>query len=429
MKTIWLIFQREYLTRVKKKSFIFTTLLVPISFILLFVVQFILMAYSSEKMRIAIKDDSGQIKVSDRKDGTLYFFLEKKSLADLREYYQDMNYDGVLHIPDLDIKNPNGIKYYSDNLLGMSAKYYIENEIEKEIRRLRLQNLGLEEKDFNNSQKVSISLNEVSLAGKNNIGTGIATSVGFAMAFLMYIVIFIYGAMVMKGVMEEKTNRIVEVMLSSVRPFQLMIGKITGIGAVGITQFTIWIVLLFFINSFLSLFMLSMFDMPTTANGVSESEMQQAQEMIEQLQTQFTELPLFQLIVSFIIYFIGGYLLYAALFAGLGSAVNDDSDAQTLTFPVSVPIIIAIFILTAIMERPNSSLAFWSSMIPFFSPIIMPFRIAFGVPIWELLLSMTLLLGGALFAIWIAAKIYRVGILMYGKKVTFSEIARWMLRS
>ena len=294
---------------------------------------------------------------------------------------------------------------------------------------MRLKDLGLAEKDFDNSQKVSISLNEVSLAGKNNIGTGIATSVGFAMAFLMYIVIFIYGAMVMKGVMEEKTNRIVEVMLSSVRPFQLMIGKITGIGAVGITQFTIWIVLLFFINSFLSLFMLSMFDMPAAGNGVSETEMQQAQEIIEQLQTQFTELPLFQLIVSFIIYFIGGYLLYAALFAGLGSAVNDDSDAQTLTFPVSVPIIIAIFILTAIMERPNSSLAFWSSMIPFFSPIIMPFRIAFGVPLWELLLSMTLLLGGALFAVWIAAKIYRVGILMYGKKVTFTEIARWMVRS
>ena len=175
--------------------------------------------------------------------------------------------------------------------------------------------------------------------------------------------------------------------------------------------------------------MLSMFDMPAAGNGVSETEMQQAQEIIEQLQTQFTELPLFQLIVSFIIYFIGGYLLYAALFAGLGSAVNDDSDAQTLTFPVSVPIIIAIFILTAIMERPNSSLAFWSSMIPFFSPIIMPFRIAFGVPLWELLLSMTLLIAGALLAIWVAAKIYRVGILMYGKKVTFTEIAKWMIRS
>ncbi|HRI27375.1 MAG TPA: ABC transporter permease [Chitinophagales bacterium] len=431
MRKIALIIQREYLCRVKKKSFIITTLLVPIGFLLLFAVQFILVAFNADTLRIAVKDDSGNFAHRIKDTETLYFKKTNDSLEILKQNYLASGFDGVLYIPQLNFDNPNGITYYSDKLLGLSAKSYIQNEIKDELRKLKLAQMGVTDEVYARVQKTQINISEEALSG-NTANTGLATAAGFIMGFLMYMVIFIYGAMVMRGVMEEKTNRIVEVMLSSVRPFQLMIGKIVGIGAVGLTQFLIWIALMFLINLGLGVFVGgSASKMPGGLGNLNDNELQmeQAMQIAQSIQGQIDSLPLGMLIAGFIFYFLFGYIMYAALFAAVGSAVNDESETQSLTFPVSLPIIISIFILSAIMEAPNSGLAFWSSLIPLFSPIIMPFRIAFGVPVWELLASMILLVLGSLGMVWLSAKIYRTGILLYGKKVTFTEIGRWMIRS
>lgn len=437
MRKIWLIIQREYLSRVKKKSFIITTLLVPIGFILLFAVQFLLIAFNADTLRIVVKDDSDKFAKRIKDTETLYFKKSDEQLNMLKLNYKNEGYDGVLYIPQLNMDNPNGITYFSDKLLGLSAKSYIQNEIKDELRKLKLAEMGVDDKVYTQVQKVQIDISEEALSGGGAGNTSLATAAGFIMGFLMYMVIFIYGAMVMRGVMEEKTNRIVEVILSSVRPFQLMIGKIVGIGAVGLTQFFIWVVLMILINLGIGLFagnyISSMqggsMGMSSGGFGGNEQQMEQAMFIAQNIQSQIESLPVAMMIIGFLFYFLFGYVMYAALFAAVGSAVNDESETQSLTFPVSLPIIISIFILSAIMESPNSGLAFWSSLIPLFSPIIMPFRIAFGVSLPQLLLSMVLLVMGSLAMVWIAAKIYRTGILMYGKKITVAEIGRWLFRS
>ncbi len=430
MNKIFLIVKREYITRVKKKSFIITTLLVPLSFVAMVAIQFLLLAVSSgDTMRIAVVDDTGKyVKTIKDTEGT-YFIKSNSSLASLRQTYEQKGFDGILYIPPLDVDNPNGVKYISDNLLGLSLEAHIKRELKSEIQKVRLQKMGVDSKMYRKAQQVNLRIESETITGGSVGSTALATSIGFGMGMLMYIVIFIYGSMVMKGVMEEKTNRIVEIMLSSVRPFQLMIGKILGIGGVGLTQFSIWIILLFGLNLIMSLVIGGTMDLPSANPAAAQVDMEEAKMLIEKMMGQIHELPIALLIVGFLFYFLMGYVLYAALFAGLGAAINDDSDSQSLTFPVSIPVIISVFILSAIVEQPNSGLAFWSSLIPLFSPVIMPFRIAFGVPLWELLLSMALLIAGALFAVWIAAKIYRTGILMYGKKVTLREIAKWLVRS
>lgn len=233
----------------------------------------------------------------------------------------------------------------------------------------------------------------------------------------------------MRGVMEEKTNRIVEVILSSVRPFQLMMGKILGIGAVGVTQFFIWIVALFFINILMTVVIgVSVDTTSISAGAASQQDPELVMDIMEGFQEQLSSLPMGLLMFSFVFYFVGGYVVYAALFASLSAAVNEEADAQVLTLPISIPVIISFFILMAILENPNTGLAFWSSIFPLSSPIIMPARIAFGVPIWQVILSMACLVIGGIFTVWLAARIYRVGILMYGKKVSFREIGKWMLK-
>ncbi len=431
MKNLLLIAQREYLTRVTKRSFIIATLLIPLGFVALMAVQFIVMAYSSNSLRVAVVNQDTKLfaeqALSD--DGELFFVKSNLPLDTLRNRYQELGFDGILLIPPINIDNPNGFKYISDKVLGMAARTYIQHELEDEVKRLRLQTMGINSQELNQRiNQLSLNIVEEDLNGKNTQGTALATGVGMGMGFLMYMVIFIYGAMVMRGVMEEKTNRIVEVMLSAVRPFDLMVGKIWGIGLVGLTQFMIWFVFLFIIN--LTLGTLLGVAMPTSDmdTQLNSTQTAQAMSLIEEVKNGIDRLPVGLLVFGFAFYFVLGYTLYAALFAGLASAINDDSDAQSLTFPISVPIILAIFILSAVAENPSSGLAFWSSMIPLFAPIIMPFRIAFGVPAWELALSMCLMLLGTWAAIWLAAKIYRTAILLYGKKINFKEIGKWVVK-
>ena len=263
-------------------------------------------------------------------------------------------------------------------------------------------------------------------AAAQNEHSGMAYIVGYVSAFAIYITILIYGTMVMRGVAEEKMNRIAEIIISSVRPFQLMTGKIIGIGAVGLTQFILWILLITAFSLVAILFI------PTGAmQGAGNAESQaQAASFLSSLGT--VNFPL--IIFCFIFYFIFGYLFYASLFAAVGSAVNEDAqDTQSLLLPVTMPIILAIIIMMQAINHPTGSLATWSSIIPFFSPMVMMARLPFGVPstvpVWQLALSMLLLLGGFLFTTWVSAKIYRTGILLYGKKITWKEMWKWTLRS
>ena len=421
MHNIWLIFQREYLTRVRKKLFILTTLLVPLGFAMLFVVQIWLLSYGNESLYIAVKNDNDKIVMGNVKGVT--FIEEYKSLELLKSDYKNLNYDGVLYIPKADINYLAQVQYYSERPLGSNAKRGIQRKLNEAVRKQKLAALGVE--DVCARATADIRVNETLSGGKGG-RSGVAAAAGGLMGFLIYLSIFIYGTMVMRGVIEEKSNRIVEVMLSSVRPFKLMIGKILGIGAVGFTQFVIWAILLGALYFIIGLVIVGSGWMPAGGATAAQPEAEEMLRNWESISGNISDLSIGKLLLCFLFYFFGGYLLYAALFAALGAAINDDGDAQSLTLIVSLPIIVSFLILTAILDKPDSGLAFWSSMIPFSSPIIMPARVAFGIPLWQLLLSMFLLLGGIFAAVWIAAKIYRVGILIQGKKISVKELTKWL---
>lgn len=432
MKKIWLVFLREYLSRVRRRSFIITTLLVPLGIVLLLAVQLILLTYSNPSLRIAVKDDSRLFLSAFKDQQDLFFIPTIDDTTRLKKTYKEQNFDGILYIPNIDLQNPNGFEYISDKVLGMSAKAHIEREIMDEIKQLRLEKLGIDRQTFSKAGSIDVNLYETISAEKGN--TNLATMVGFGMGMLMYLVIFIYGMMVMRGVAEEKTSRIVEVILSSVAPFKLMLGKIFGIGAVGLTQSLIWIVFGALLNMLFGLFATGMFLGKTPAlskhsGAANDADIDQLMAVANTISTQIGSLPWALLLSGFLFYFIMGYVLYAALFAAIGAAIDDESDNQTLTLPVSIPVIISVFILSAAIENPNTPMVWWASFVPLSSPIIMPFRMTFGLPWYELLISMSLLFAGAMFTVWIAAKIYRTGILLYGKKVSFKEIAKWAVKA
>jgi len=262
----------------------------------------------------------------------------------------------------------------------------------------------------------------------------VAYGVGYGGGFLIYITLFIYGSMVMRGVMEEKTNRIAEVIVSSVKPFQLMIGKIVGIGAVGLTQFFMWLILILLFAVALNHFIPP--DILAKAGGIGNGmpggsdQAREAMMNLAKVKEEFASVNWWLVIPSFVFYFLFGYLFYASIFAAVGSTVNEDpQDAQSLMFPITMPIILSIVIMFNSISNPDGALATWSSMIPFFSPVVMMARIPFGVPWWQLATSMVLLVGGFLFTTWLGAKIYRTGILLYGKKVTWREIGKWIVRA
>ncbi|MBK6612467.1 MAG: ABC transporter permease [Sphingobacteriales bacterium] len=436
LSRIALVINREYITRVRKKSFILVTIIVPLSLFLLIGLQFLITKASEETTRIAVKNETSWLKLANK--SKIEFEEFSDSLAVLKTKYAAKGFDGVLYIPELATDNPSGIIYISDNLLGFQKKVLIENQIESAVRQQRFVETGINKNVVDALQKVNISITEQGDT-KTSVGnTGIATGVGMAVGILMYMTLLIYGAMVMRGVMEEKNSRIVELILSSVKPFELMMGKIVGIGLVGITQFGIWLLLVVVAQLGFSLYMGG--DLlpsgPPTGSDLSNLQQQipgqqnqisgEGLMIIQGITDNLSELPLFSIIFAFIFFFVTGYLIYAALYAGLSSAINDEGDIQQLTFPVTVPVILSFFILMASVENPNNGLATWASMFPLTAPIIMPARIAFGVPVWQIIVSMSMMLLGVWFFVWLAGKIYRTGILMYGKKITLREIIRWI---
>ncbi|MCU7548124.1 ABC transporter permease [Chitinophagaceae bacterium LB-8] len=440
MNKTLLIIQREYLSRVRKKTFILSTILTPLLFVGLIAAVVAITVNNATNEKVAVVDPGGIFKYSlQSSEQVTYDFRKDVDTSN----FSSKGYSAVLLAPNSEMNKSSNFKIVSHKSLSRFANDRIHDDISKALennlisQQLKIDPLLIDSLKHQ-AEHVGIEAVKTDESGNlSNSNFDVASGIGYVTGFLIYITLFIYGVMVMRGVMEEKTNRIAEVIVSSVKPFQLMLGKIIGIGAVGLTQFLIWIVLISSLSALAASFI-----PPDVLQQVHDAQQQipgsatQTSEAINKLASAQQSLATINwglLVACFIFYFLGGYLFYAALFAAVGSAVNEDAqDAQSLTFPITIPIILGIIIMINSINDPGSSLATWASIIPFFSPIVMMSRIPFGVPdtvpYWQLGLSMILLILGFLFTTWVSAKIYRTGILMYGKKPTWKEMIKWLTR-
>jgi ABC-2 type transport system permease protein len=415
---IWLIIQREYLTRVKKKSFLLTTLLVPFLPIAVGMMQYLIFSYKDKEPTLIVKDETGWVLPALQATNKVKYLSAQGTLEQLKLQQKNISSDTVLlYIPQP--TSPQAAlapQIISNTQLGEALSSSTAKDIENIYFEKKLKEAGINPQqiaEFNTPIKIENLVNNVNKSKTNQTATIISGIAGL----MLYFMLILYGMMVMRGVMEEKTNRISEVLISSVKPFQLLLGKIVGIAMVALTQLLLWGLLFKFLYIILPL--ISPTFNTALGNGMFAT-------LSAQLGADFN----WALIIgAFIFYFTFGYLLYASLFAAVGSAVNEDqAEAQTLTLPITVPIIIAIYIATHAVQYPNSNLSFWGSIIPFTSPIVMIARINFDVPLWQLILSMALLVLTFLVIVYIASRIYRVGILMYGKKPTLLELAKWIFK-
>ncbi|GAA0526436.1 ABC transporter permease [Chitinophaga japonensis] len=435
MQKIWLIIKREFLTRVRKKSFLLLTLLIPLFFAGIIIIPVVIAVKGEDHKRVAVIDESGLFagKLPDEKG--LYFKpLAQVKIDTFKQNYDEYGYAGVLYIPDIDINRPSGIEYYSKGQASIMLESNLNRQVNDIIEKKRMELAGIDR------QKLDEVRSDVRIAFRSGDdekqgSSTVAYAVGYASGFIVYIILMVFGMSVMRGVMEEKVSRIAEVMISSVKPFQLMMGKIVGIAGVGLLQFLIWIVLLISLQMLLPLFLSPDSIQAIGQNGMVARNANNAAMMDAMEKVNFVVGSVnWTLIIScFIFYFLGGYLFYSALFAAVGSLVNEDpSDVQSLTFPITLPIIVGIMIMISAVQNPNSPLAVWGSIIPFTSPMVMMARLPYGVPgtveYWELGLSIILLIAGFLFTTWMAGKIYRTGILLYGKKITLKEAMKWVVK-
>jgi ABC-2 type transport system permease protein len=434
MEKLWLIIKREYLSRVTKKAFIIGTLVTPLLIGGLGFFQAKMMTYKDDNFqKIVISDQSKTLTKTPENQKNLSFTLSNEPLETLKAQVLAKKYNGVLVVPPItDVKMERfTLKYYSDEKLGNDISSDVEDKIEDAIKNYKITTLGLDMEKVG-ALKTRVAIDPDPIKGEKDASTmsGIAAmAIGGFMGFMMYLSVFIYGMMIFRSVMEEKTSRIVEVMISSVRPFQLMMGKIIGVSAVGLTQFIIWTVLMFVIMTGISATMGAdaMAQAPNAAAANEAMKAAQSTGKMGEFMSAITQLNWWMIIPLFFVYFILGYLMFASMFAAVGSAVGDDQgESQSLTLPITLPVIAAIYIMFAAIRAPDSSLAVWSSIFPLFSPIVMPARLAFNPPAWQIALSLFLLILTVIGLVWLAGRIYRVGILMYGKKVTFKELGKWM---
>ncbi|MBA3648582.1 MAG: ABC transporter permease [Chitinophagales bacterium] len=423
MNKILLIIRREYLSRVRKRVFIITTLLAPLILASFTILPVYLASVSMETENIAVLDKSeiftGKLHDHDK----IKFSYLNESNDSLQKHYEEKGYTGILYIPaEFNIDHPANAEYYSHNQLGLLTEGAIADEMNGVLKKLRLEKANVPPELLENIDKSEVQV----VQSNDQLGdTGIATAVGYILGFMIYITLILYGTLVMRGVMEEKSNRIAEVIISSVKPFQLMMGKILGIGFVGLTQFIIWIVLVTLIQSVLTGYYSNDLHQLNQVSNIPGAAPQGNIPQMANIVLQAGKLPLALIASGFIFFFLGGYLLYASVFAAIGAAAGDESD-QSLTFIATFPIIISFLILISVMNQPNSKLAIITSLIPFTSPVIMTARLAFEPPAWQIVASMVLLAFGFFFMVWLAAKIYRTGILMYGKKTSLKEMLKWV---
>jgi len=410
MSKTGIVIRREYLTRVRKKSFIILTLLMPVLIVgMVGGIIFLSSIKDTQTKVIVVSDATGEY-FPVLKNTQQYSFIEAKGFEDYRKNSDKSVYATLVITDDL-LKNPNAITLYSQKQIVNSAETAIASQLndylgEKKIESYQIPNL----EEIIQSSKVNLEIKTIKTDenGKETQTSAIfASTVGMIFTFLIYMFIFVYGAMVMQGVMEEKTNRIVEVIVSSVKPFDLMMGKLIGIGLVGLTQFAIWAVVLLGV-SFSGIFFSGRFGMFQKIGGLFEA------------------VNMIQICFYFVLFFVGGYLMYASLFAAIGAMVNSQEDTQQYMMPITILVLFAFYAGFFSAQNPDGPLALWTSLIPFTSPIVMMVRVPFGVPWWQMLLSVALLVITVILIVKLAAKIYRTGILMYGKKPTYSEIVKWL---
>jgi ABC-2 type transport system permease protein len=432
MNKILLVIQREYLTRIQKKSFWIASLLGPILITAIYAVPIWLAMQDKEVKRIEVVDESGLFQTVDLVDKEVEFKLVNKPVADLKANFAKEGYTALLHLPKDILTNGKDLKIYSEKNLSLSLKSSIERVIEKKVRAVLMKEAGIASEVYEKTQ-VDVGSETVTVSETGNetsSSSGGAMILAGVMGLLLYITLLLYGSQVMNGVIEEKSSRIIEVIISSIKPYQLMLGKILGVGMVGLTQFLLWIVLTIGLSQVASKFyqtspIQQKMEQVKKADPKVAKELNDASPMAEVTKViESTNIPL--VVGGFLFYFLFGYLLYSSLFAAIGSAVESASEAQQFTFIVMLPIIAAFMMAQFTMQDPDSTMAFWASMIPFTSPINMMVRLPYGVPAWELATSMSLLVLGFLACSWISARIYRIGILMYGKKVTIKEMAKWL---
>ncbi len=432
MNKIALIIQREYLLRVRKKSFLIMTILGPLLFGAVMVLPAWLAMQDGSENQVLVLDQSGIFSGKFNSGKGLVFEYgkgeeqsEKKALMEKSE-----------HQFLLVISRPTGEEAPIVRLFGQSNPPLevisaVERQVNDELRNLNLRKAGIDPVLVEKIKPdVRIQTSVLSDEGEKAGGSLAATIVGYGAGFLIYIFIFIYGSQIMMSVMEEKTGRVVELLVSSVKPFQLMMGKIVGVALVGLTQFLLWVVLSFAVSSaagklFLDKAPESVARQEVRMDGQEEIEKKAGKKGLSVL-TELKNVNLFEIGICFLVYFLGGYLMYSALFAAVGSAVESQQEAQQFMLPVTIPIILSIMLAQFVIKDPNSNLSFWLSVFPLTSPIIMMVRVPFEPPLWQILLSMATLVAGFLGTVWLAGKIFRVGILMYGKKVTWTELAKWL---
>ena len=451
MNKIGLIIKREYTTRVRKRSFIVMSILGPILFASLMVVPaLIAMSEDQEVKRIAVVDSSHLfMNVIPETEYLKFDYLENVHLNDIKQTYSTGGYYGVLYISHIIAFEPNSVVFYSDKQPNLATTMHISKAMENYVRDQKLKTYEIENLDnILKSVKTRINIRTIKITDtgrEKESHTGVAMAVGYIGGFLIYMFIFFFGAQLMRGVIEEKVNRIVEVIVSSVKPFQLMMGKIIGIAMVGLTQFMIWVVTTFLLVTLTSTLIFPEMNMSPTEQVLSqdimssgpveanpEAEPEAKSEDMDEIMgflSSLKDINFALTLGSFIFYFLGGYLLYGALFASIGAAVDNETDTQQFMLPLTIPLILALLVLVNSINNPDSAISFWFSIIPFTSPIVMMGRLPFGVPDWQVGLSMALLVLTFIGMTWLAAKIYRTGILMYGKKTSYKEIAKWIRHS
>ena len=438
MNKLWLIVKREYLVRVRKTTFILATLLTPLGIgLIAFVSGYLASSSMSGPKSIALIDKSGILDVKDLSSDQYLYTETTKSIEEFKEEYAKDGYDLLVEVPQIvDLKsNKHKVNFYSAEKLSLISLERIERKLSKALKKYKVSQSDIDQATLDELE-IDVTM-ENAASNEAEGGTSdtssktsiiISSALSYIMGFMMYMVIFLYGSMVMRSVMEEKINRIVEVVISSVKPFTLMLGKIMGVGFVALTQLMIWIilipVLLYIVNITMG------FDAAASSGEAAEAlkQLEESGEMnVSLLIEEITKLNWLLIIPAFIIFFLGGYFIYASLFAAVGSAIGDDlGEGQQLMMPIIIPVILALTMVAAVFNDPDGPIAVFGSMFPLFSPIVMPARLPFDPPIWQVIVSILILIGSVIFMTCMAGRIYRVGILMYGKKVSFKELGKWL---
>ena len=438
MNNLGIIIKREYLTRVKKRSFLLLTFLGPLFFAALMIAPSLLMLRSEKmesKKAIVVLDESGMFegKIENTDANTFIYENENANIDSLKKFIFDGIYDAFLYIPSTSLNIPVNAKLYSDKQIPMTLSSHIEREMKQVVEHQKLLASGIDP-DIVKASKTSINVSTIRMDEESGEKTSYAELeyiIGLVLALVIYFAIFLFSNQVLRGVIEEKTNRIIEVIISSVKPFELMMGKIVGIALVGLTQFLLWIVLTIGIYLVASGILIGPEVMSPSGTVMTEeisqiAETTEGQDIMLEAVNMVQSINFGAILWSFLFYFVFGYLLYAAMFAAIGGMVDNETDSNQFSTVVSLPLIVAIVCSTAMVNNPDSSLGLWLSMIPFTSPISMMIRIPFGVPYWQVAVSLILLILTFILITWLAGKIYRTGILMYGKKPSFKEIWKWL---